>query len=145
MLSATALEFRDWISLLLTTECWRLSPLYLQWLWRLEKHSISKFICFKLLGYCNIFTFTLAFFFVHISWLFLCGGYLIDHVYISLAFESIKSCNLIGSESGRYFTILPANPGGIVGTRIHKFVWLVVNEQKNRSSSRLSPFSFLCL
>ena len=37
--------------------------------------------------------------------------------------ESSKSCNLIGSESGRYFTILPANPGGIVGSFIHKFVW----------------------
>ena len=36
--------------------------------------------------------------------------------------ESSKSCNLIGSESGRYFTILPANPGGIVGSFIHKFV-----------------------
>ena len=71
--------------------------------------------------------------------------FILDHVYISLAFESSKSCNLIGSESGRYFTILPANPGGIVGTCIHKFVWLVVKEQKNRSSSRLSPFSFLCL
>ena len=36
--------------------------------------------------------------------------------------ESSKSCNLIGSESGQYFTILPANPGGIVGSFIHKFV-----------------------
>ena len=36
--------------------------------------------------------------------------------------ESSKSCNLIGSESWRYFTILPANPGGIVGSFIHKFV-----------------------
>ena len=36
--------------------------------------------------------------------------------------ESSKSSNLIGSESGRYFTILPANPGGIVGSFIHKFV-----------------------
>ena len=35
---------------------------------------------------------------------------------------SSKSSNLIGSESGRYFTILPANPGGIVGSFIHKFV-----------------------
>ena len=35
--------------------------------------------------------------------------------------ESCKSCNLIGSESGRYFTILPTNPGGIVGSFIHKF------------------------
>ena len=30
--------------------------------------------------------------------------------------ESSKSCNLISSESGRYFTILPANPAGIVGS-----------------------------
>ena len=29
--------------------------------------------------------------------------------------------NMIGSESGRYFTILPANPGGIIGSFIHKF------------------------
>ena len=36
--------------------------------------------------------------------------------------ESSKSCNLIGSESGRFFTILPANPGGVVGSFIHKFV-----------------------
>ena len=36
--------------------------------------------------------------------------------------ESSKICNLIGSESGRYFTILPANPGGIVGSFIHKFL-----------------------
>ena len=28
VLSTTALGFRDWFSLLLTTECWRLSPLY---------------------------------------------------------------------------------------------------------------------
>ena len=37
--------------------------------------------------------------------------------------ESSKSYNLIGSESGRYFTILPANLDGIVGSFIHKFVW----------------------
>ena len=36
--------------------------------------------------------------------------------------ESSKSCNLVGSECGRYFTILPANPGGIVGSFIDKFV-----------------------
>ena len=30
--------------------------------------------------------------------------------------------NLIGSESGQYFTILPANPGGIVDSFIDKFV-----------------------
>ena len=44
--------------------------------------------------------------------------------------ESSKSCNLIGSESGLYFTILPANPGGIVGSFIHKFVcclWMSKN------------------
>ena len=29
---------------------------------RLGKHSIFKFICFKLIGRCNIFTFSLAFF-----------------------------------------------------------------------------------
>ena len=44
--------------------------------------------------------------------------------------ESSKSCNLIGSESGRYFTILPANRGGIVGSFIHKFIcclWMSKN------------------
>jgi len=44
--------------------------------------------------------------------------------------ESSKCCNLIGSESGRDFTILPANPGGIVGSFIHKFVcclWMSKN------------------
>ena len=29
---------------------------------------------------------------------------------------------LIGSEGEQFFTILPANPGGIVGSFIHKFV-----------------------
>ena len=42
--------------------------------------------------------------------------------------ESSKSCNLIGSESGRYFTILPANPGRIVGSFIHKTSLFVVCE-----------------
>ena len=44
--------------------------------------------------------------------------------------ESSKSCNLVGSESGRYLTILPSNPGGIVGSFIHKFVcclWMSKN------------------
>ena len=44
--------------------------------------------------------------------------------------ESSNSCNVIGSESGRFFTILPANPGGIVGSFIHKFVcclWMSKN------------------
>ena len=44
--------------------------------------------------------------------------------------ESSKFCNLIGSESGRYFTVLPANPGEIVGSFIHKFVcclWMSKN------------------
>ena len=36
--------------------------------------------------------------------------------------ESSKSWNAIGSESGRNFTILPADPGGIVSSFIHKFV-----------------------
>ena len=35
--------------------------------------------------------------------------------------ESSKRCNLIGSESGQYLTILPTNPGGIVGSFIHNF------------------------
>ena len=42
--------------------------------------------------------------------------------------ESSKYCNLIGSESGRYFTILPANPGRIVGSFIHKTSLFVVCE-----------------
>ena len=45
--------------------------------------------------------------------------------------ESSKYCNLIGSESGRYFTILPANPGGIVGSFIQKFV-CCLSMSKNR-------------
>ena len=44
---------------------------------RLEKHSVLKFICFKLLGHCHIFTFLLIFF--YISRPSLCVGYLIDH------------------------------------------------------------------
>ena len=39
------------------------------------------------------------------------------------ACERAESGNLIGFENGRYFTILPANPGGIVGSFIHKFVF----------------------
>ena len=48
--------------------------------------------------------------------------------------ESSKSYNLIGSESGRDFTILSANSGGIVGSFfIHRQVCLLnVNEQKPR-------------
>ena len=43
-----------------------------------------------------------------------------------------KSCYLIGSENGRYFTILPANPGGIVASFIHKFVfWLWMSKNRN--------------
>ena len=52
--------------------------------------------------------------------------------------ESSKSCNLIGSKSGRYFTILPNNPGGIVGSFIQKFV-VFVNEHK---PSFLNHFSY---
>ena len=39
--------------------------------------------------------------------------------------------NLIGSESGRYFRILPANPGWIVGSFIHKFA-CCLRMSKNR-------------
>ena len=43
-----------------------------------------------------------------------------------------KSCYLIGSENGRYFTILPANPDGIVASFIHKFVcWLWMSKNRN--------------
>ena len=42
-LSATALEFGDWISLSLTTECWRLSPVFIVTR-RLEKPSILKLL-----------------------------------------------------------------------------------------------------
>ena len=51
--------------------------------------------------------------------------------------ESSKSCNLIRSESGRYFTILPANPGGIVSSFIHKFV-CCLHEQKPSFSNHFS-------
>ena len=46
--------------------------------------------------------------------------------------ESSKSCNLIGSESRRYFTILPANLGGIVGSFIHKFVCCLWKNKNRR-------------
>ena len=39
--------------------------------------------------------------------------------------ESSKSYNLIGSESGQFFTMLPANPDGVIGSFIHKFVCLL--------------------
>ena len=45
--------------------------------------------------------------------------------YFFLSFQvgrTSKSCNLIDFESGRFFTILPANLGRIVGSFIHKFV-----------------------
>ena len=51
--------------------------------------------------------------------------------------ESSKSCNPSGSESGLYFTILFAKPGGIVGSFIHKFL-LFVNEQKPSFSNHFS-------
>ena len=59
----------------------------------------------------------------------LCGEYTPLFFFLSLQKrpESSKSCNFIGSETGRLFTILPANPGGIVGSFIHKL--LFVNEQ----------------
>ena len=53
--------------------------------------------------------------------------------------ESSRSINMIGSESGRYFTILPANPGGIVDSFIHTEVCsLFVNEQKPSFSNHFS-------
>ena len=61
-LSATALEFRDRVSLLLTTECWKIITSVFTVTRRLEKHFMLKFVCFKLLGHCNIFTFLLSFF-----------------------------------------------------------------------------------
>ena len=39
--------------------------------------------------------------------------------------------NLIGSESGRYFRILPTNPGWIVSSFIHKFA-CCLRMSKNR-------------
>ena len=57
-------------------------------------------------------------------WLFLISSELIVFIFFQACegAESSKSCNLIGSESRRYITILPANPGGTVGCFIHKFV-----------------------
>ena len=50
-------------------------------------------------------------------------GYTFCYFFSKLASgRNPPSCNLIGSESGQFFTILPANPGGIVGSFIHKFV-----------------------
>ena len=85
VLSATALEFRysDWQPNVEVNHLCIYSKLIEGLSERLEKHYILKLICFKLLGHCNIFTFLLSFF--YISWLSLC--YLIDHVYISVAFD----------------------------------------------------------
>ena len=49
--------------------------------------------------------------------------------------ESSNSCNVIGSERGRFFTILPANPGGIVHSQV---CLLFVNEQKPSFSNHFS-------
>ena len=48
--------------------------------------------------------------------------------------ESSKSCNLIGSESGRFFTILLTNLGGIVGSFIKRYsqVCVLFVNEKNR-------------
>ena len=52
---------------------------------RLEKHSVLKFICFKLLGHCNIFTFLLSFFFLYFMTFSVC--WLLDRSCLhSLAF-----------------------------------------------------------
>ena len=85
VLSATALEFRDRVSLLLTTDVEATSVFRVTR--RLEKHSIWSFICFKLLERCNIFTFSLLVFFLYFMTFSVCYGYLIDHVYISLVFD----------------------------------------------------------
>ena len=51
-----------------------------------EEHSnILKFRCLKLLGHCNRFSFLLRFFLYFMTFCVLI--YLIDHVYISLAFD----------------------------------------------------------
>ena len=52
--------------------------------------------------------------------------------------ESSKSSNLIGSESGRYFTILPANPGGIMAASFTGLFLLFVNEKKPSFSNHFS-------
>ena len=63
--------------------------------------------------------------------------------------ESSKSCNLIGSESRRYFTILPTNTGGIVGSswggQGSNFPYILLNEiqtmfsQLAKRSARVLP------
>ena len=64
VLSATALEFRHGVSLLLTTgQMLKIITSVSIVTRRLEKHSVLKFICFKLLGHCNIFTFLFSVFF----------------------------------------------------------------------------------
>ena len=73
----------------------------------LIKNTASQFLAIKIFGFF-ILIITLFYFF-----------------YACERAESSKSYNLIGSESGRFFMILPANPGGIrvVGRSfIHKFV-----------------------
>ena len=53
--------------------------------------------------------------------------------------ESSKSCNLNGFESGRYFTIFSANPGGRNRWQLHSHVRLLfVNEQKPSFSNHFS-------
>ena len=50
-----------------------------------------------------------------------------------------KSCNLVGSESGRYFTIVPANPAGRNRWQLHSQVCLLfVKEQKLSFSNHFS-------
>ena len=73
----------------IASSAFRLGLIYILVTRRLEKHSILKFICFKLLGHCNIFTFLLIFFIFND---FLCVSFLIDHVYISSAFDFWHDC-----------------------------------------------------
>ena len=67
--------------------------------------------------------FTLIVYYVAIATVIFSHVKITCYFFLSLRAGGIlQTCNLIGSESGRFFTILPANPGGIVGSFIHKFV-----------------------
>ena len=55
--------------------------------------------------------------------------------------EFSKSCNLIGSESGRFFTILPANPGGIIGSLSYKFCLCTVGQKVSTKLAILDFFT----
>ena len=70
---------------------------------RLEKHSILKFICFKLLGRCNIFTFSLVFFLYFMTF---CVCWLLDRSclhFFSIWFLACVGIRYLAFVFGIYF------------------------------------------